>query len=341
MNILLDVKFSQKEKLNMDSQQSKRQICDAHTIRNARWSQEYCMAKFNYTIRGYSRAAFRTGFYIPELGIMLDAGPQCFNCPKEIFITHCHGDHIAELPFTFFGYNASSENENGEKEYDVPNLYGPKGSHKFVHRYLESTFQMNMMAEIQDVNSYYNYKEVVEEDILNLNIKNNEIVVNVIKCDHSVPTVSYLFSTVKKKLKQEYYNIADNSAKIVALKKQGVEITEPVEKQLFAYVCDCSIKTVERYEGKLATYPYVIIECTFILDDELENAKETKHIHWKQLEKFVAKYPDTIWILIHFSLRYKDSEIQEFFKEYLEKYQNLHIWASSLSSKNTTPPLFI
>ena len=35
------------------------------------------------------------GFYIPELNIMLDAGPTSLKNPDHIFITHNHVDHVA------------------------------------------------------------------------------------------------------------------------------------------------------------------------------------------------------------------------------------------------------
>ena len=54
----------------------------------------------SWRIHGFSRSAYRTGFYIPELNIMLDAGPQNFNNPDNIFITHSHLDHpVVEICF--------------------------------------------------------------------------------------------------------------------------------------------------------------------------------------------------------------------------------------------------
>ena len=75
------------------------------------WRKNYLVKNSpQWTISGYSRSAFRTGFYINSLDIMLDAGPQCFKKPKHIFITHSHGDHIANLPFTLIG-----DEEGGHK----------------------------------------------------------------------------------------------------------------------------------------------------------------------------------------------------------------------------------
>lgn len=42
--------------------------------RTAHWNQKWRLPGTQWTMTGYSRAAYRTGFYIPELDIMLDAG---------------------------------------------------------------------------------------------------------------------------------------------------------------------------------------------------------------------------------------------------------------------------
>lgn len=47
----------------------------------------------NWTMVGYSRAADRTFFYIPELKLGLDAGGCRGRQPDYTFITHTHIDH--------------------------------------------------------------------------------------------------------------------------------------------------------------------------------------------------------------------------------------------------------
>jgi len=46
-----------------------------------------------YTIKGYSKAGERTGFWLSPLNIVLDAGMITMKLPSAVFITHVHPDH--------------------------------------------------------------------------------------------------------------------------------------------------------------------------------------------------------------------------------------------------------
>ena len=69
----------------------------------------------NFTLNGFSIAALRTHFYIKELNIGLDAGLSCPYNPDYIFITHCHSDHCASIPF-----NIMREELNKIRKKPVP-----------------------------------------------------------------------------------------------------------------------------------------------------------------------------------------------------------------------------
>jgi hypothetical protein len=62
------------------------QTMDAVSIKNIHWKTRWDIPGTPWSISGYSRSAFRTGFYIKELDLMLDAGPQNFNKPSHMLI---------------------------------------------------------------------------------------------------------------------------------------------------------------------------------------------------------------------------------------------------------------
>ena len=112
--------------------------------------------------------------------------------------------------------------------------------------------------------------------------------------------------------------------------------------RLFVYVGDSSIAVLETSPEILA-YPVVIIECTFLFDSDKTEERLAKdgHIKWSQLRPYVLEHASVTFVLIHFSCRYKEREIVEFFKREDERIQketkgrldlsNCVIWACSQS----------
>ena len=287
--------------------------------RTAHWKQQWRMPGTPWRITGYSRAAYRTGFYIPELDIMLDAGPQNYNRPSHIFITHTHGDHIASLPFTLIG------DENSEH---INQIFAPVETERHLRKYIASLFEVNALMDEVDmpVREWYQFHGCDESSTFKLAFNKSPFIVDIVLCDHGVPTVSYCFSQVKSKLKEEYVGMPGKE--IAALRKDGIDVTREVVTPSFAFICDTTIVVLERYP-QILRYPIVIIECTFLYPEELENAAATKHIHWEELKPYVAANPSVLFVLIHFSLRYKDEEILAFFAEQSD-VTNIKVWAGAM-----------
>lgn len=283
------------------------------------WKTEFKLPGTQWTLSGYSRSAYRTGFYVHGLNMMLDGGPQSFKNPDHIFITHCHGDHIAELPFTMI---QDVENENVKI-----NLYCPEEAKVELRNYIMQLHNTNSLTDTSAVtDSYYNMFPIPNVRSKRRTTINKQVMeIDTVGADHSVPTVVYGFSLVKDKLDPKYSSLSGKE--IGALRKQGVPITiETVEKKL-SYVLDTSIQ-IFKDNPFLLDYPIVIVECTFIYDDELALASQKKHIHWLELKPYVVANPKTLFILTHFSLRYRDHLVRDFFDDVAHKegITNIHPW---------------
>lgn len=287
---------------------------DALKIKTIFWQKNMTIPDTPWLITGYSRSAFRTGFYIPALDIMLDAGPQNFNKPTHIFITHTHIDHVACLPFTMIG------DVEGDHIFQI---YAIAKAQKYLTNYINAMFSVNAMRQV-DAQRWFNYCGLNPNDKFRFTSKNTHLEVEVFECDHAIPTISYGFSEIKQKLKEEYLGL--QGKEIAKLKKEGVEITKEVVTKRFTYVCDTSIRVFDT-NPQILEYPVIFIECTFLEDDELENAEKTQHIHWQQLKPYVQNNPDKIFILFHFSQRYRDTEISAFFQKEVDTgLTNLRWW---------------
>jgi len=256
-----------------------------------------------FTLRGYSRAGKATGFYVPELNWYLDAGyadvtrenPR----PDIIFITHGHADHSFLLPYLWLSEQPTI-------------VYVPEQLVKYIRQYATSAAQLNNTQDDireSDPSQSLVVNGVIHEQSFFLKGK-REIQITCVQCYHKVPSIGYCFSEIKQKLKEEYKNLAPKE--IGQLKRQGVEISTSVITPAFVFLGDTTIDVFENHPV-LFKYPAIIVECTLLMEDRIEVATEGGHMHWKQLQKYVVENPQTTFVLIHFSVRYKSIKILEFF----------------------------
>jgi ribonuclease Z len=142
----------------------------------------------------------------------------------------------------------------------------------------------------------------------------------------------------------------ETAANVAAAKARGEPITVEVSvpaSPVLAYVLDTTIEALE-YDHSLGgrqilSCPNIVIECTYLEDDKAAEAVKRGHIFWGALRPYVlassacsrgptggdattsttpsadtvgeaeAASSATTWILCHFSLRYTDEQIRDFF----------------------------
>jgi ribonuclease Z len=275
-----------------------------------------------YTLRGFSIAGFRTNFFIKELNLMLDAGISSNFAPNIILITHGHSDHIANLPFHLYGNNMKGE--------DKTELYMPYQIESKISDYIYSMFRLSFDCENTNMKFYNSNPVKLTEKTQNysyFNIKKNKFKLEYFRCDHSVPCIGYGISELRRKLREEYKGL--QSGEIAKLKKEGIKIDDEYYDNQFVFLGDTTSDLFNFPENKnLLNYKNIIIECSFLYDDDLQHAIEKKHNHWKFLFPYVVANPQVHFILIHFSPRYKKEEIEKFFeKEKEEKnISNITVW---------------
>jgi len=119
---------------------------------------------------------------------MLDAGPQNFNQPSHILITHTHIDHCACLPLTLIG------DPNG----NTPNVYCVQEAGPRILKYISGMFSLNAMEDC-DAEPFYNFHGLKSGMTFSLTTKNTDLQVEVFACDHPIPTISYGFAERKEK----------------------------------------------------------------------------------------------------------------------------------------------
>lgn len=275
--------------------------------------------QINLTIRGYSVAALKTSFYIPELNILLDCGLKTGFTPDSIFITHSHADHSHELPTSFMDLN-----HNKNSIYRPVNIFVPEQIYRLTRNFIDATYKFSTSNWNHDkVHSNYNLYGVEAGRTIEMKIRNRDFKVEVIKCDHSVPTVGYGFIELRKKLKEEYLNLPGKDIK--EHKESGVEVTTMRNFPLLCYLGDTTPRVFRNRD--LRKYPAIMIECTYLYPEHRSLAEENKHTHWEDLKPHIKSIDETTFILYHFSQRYKPSDIRHFFAD---KPENVVVWTEKI-----------
>lgn len=293
----------------------------------------------NWHIKGYSKAGERTSFMLYPLKILLDAGVMTKIAPKAIVITHSHTDHTYNLP------NILNNGENiikGQEQLTGKPVYMPKTCIEPIELLMKSVIMLsnrittnnNINNKIDDKsrmelmnNSEYIHKkkkyhpiEVKPGDLFNIpgipNIK-----MEILQAYHSTECVGYGFTSIKRKLKEEYHG--KNKDIIIDAKKKGLQIDEETSVPELLYFCDSTIKNFTDHD-EWKKYPVIMCECTgFPETHDADVVMSRYHTHLEQLEPIIKANKNINWILIHTSCLV-DKEILDKHEKRL-KNENINI----------------
>ena len=153
-------------------------------------------------------------------------------------------------------------------------------------------------------------------------------------CDHTVPSLGYLFTRTTHKLNPAYSSLP--GPELASLRSSGVSLTLPHTTPIFAFLGDGTAKTLADSPPWLSgtdanlnhqKVSVVITECSFLREEHRAQAEKTKHTIWADLEPVVRKWTETVFVLTHFSLRYSEREVVEFFDDLEDCPENIVVWA--------------
>mmetsp|Transcript_8730 Transcript_8730/g.9453 ORF Transcript_8730/g.9453 Transcript_8730/m.9453 type:complete len:299 (-) Transcript_8730:13-909(-) len=280
------------------------------------WKKQWSIPGTTFTLSGYSRAKFRTCFLLKEIGLFLDAGNGSFNQGRNILITHSHGDHSFFLPMILI-------------DCKDPHVYISEPAKDLCDSFVRQFYRLNSENPESAVD-FYKMHGVNGGDTFEVtgNKTVPKIHVKVFACDHSVSCVGYGLSYSKEKLKEEYKGLPGKE--IGKLKKEGKTITESVTDNFLIYLGDSTHAVFAN--PQVFAYRIIVCECTFLKEDDIELADQHKHTAWPNLIPIIKAHPDNTFVLVHFSLRYSEEEINQFFIEEMQRegVSNIKPWLMML-----------
>ncbi len=136
----------------------------------------------------------------------------------------------------------------------------------------------------------------------------NDLELKVLPGRHRVPAVGYLFSEIRRKLRDEFLGLPGEE--IAAMKSKGVEVTRREETPLLAYPGDCGPAIFEA-APELFQARVLLIECSFVKPEDLNRARDYEHLHLQDFLERAALFQNEVVVLTHFTQRDRVAEIRE------------------------------
>jgi ribonuclease Z len=248
-------------------------------------------------IEGVSIAGQESFYKLPAFRVLLEFGraPDDIVSYATVCLTHAHLDHAAGI-----AHHASRRKLAGLAPAKV---FTPAEAVPDLVAWLEAC------ERLEAVRYGSNLVPVSPGDRLRLR---NDLELTVLPGRHRVPTVGYLFSEVRHKLRDEF--AGRTGMEIAALRGKGVEVTRREEIPLLAFPGDCGAAVFEA-APQLLEARVLLLECSFLLADDRDRAVAYEHIHLSDVVSRAALFRNEAVVLTHFSARYRPAEIRQALKE--------------------------
>jgi ribonuclease Z len=244
-------------------------------------------------IEGVSIAGHESFYKVPTFRTLLEFGraPEDVVGYANVCVTHGHLDHMAGL-----AHHASRRRLGG---LPPARVFVPAEAAPDVADWLAASERLE--------NVRYGVDLVAAKPGDRVRLR-NDLELRVLPGRHRVPTVGYLFSEVRHKLRAELEGMTGEE--IAAMRARGTAVTRREEIPLLAYPGDCSAEVFDE-APELFDARVLLIECSFVLPQDVDRAGEYAHIHLDDVSARADSFRNEAIVLTHFSQRYRPAEIRE------------------------------
>ncbi len=251
------------------------------------------LAAGGIAIEGVSIAGRESFYKLPGFRTLLEFGraPEDTVGYATVCLTHGHLDHAAGL--------AHHASRRRLERLPAARVFAPEEAVPDLEAWLA------ISQRLEDVDYGLHVTPAVPGTSTMLR---NDLELTILAGRHRVPTVGYLFSEVRRKLKDEFLGLAGEE--IAALRSKGTEVTRRDVTPLLAYPGDCGPAIFEA-APELFHARVLLIECSFLAPEDRDRAREYEHLHLDDFLEHAGIFQNEVIVLTHFSQRYRVEEIRE------------------------------
>ncbi len=250
-------------------------------------------------IIGYSVAGEETVIALPQLDVCFDVGkaPDQIISVNHVLLTHGHMDHAAG-----FAYYLSQRNFCG---LPAGTILAPANLIKPMQEIVNAWGRLDgnrVPAKLVGVKPGDEYQ-----------IKPN-LFARAFPTKHTVGSVGFTVLEKRRKLKPEYVGLT--GPQIVELKKQGIQIDNPVEMPIVTYFGDTQYADFAQLDYVVKS-KILIAECTFYEDEHVSRANAGRHMHVDEFASLVERLENEHIIIAHTTQRTAMHEVRKMLKKAL------------------------
>ncbi len=255
----------------------------------------------DFSLAGYSVAGEESVIVAPELDCVFDIGkcPREALAPNHVLLSHGHMDHAAGLPY-YFAQRDFQGIANGVALVPA-NLAGPLEDLMQAWGRVEGHVPPHKFVPVQPGDDY----EI-----------RRGLFARAFATNHLPGSLGFSLVEVRKKLKEEF--LEKTGTEIVALKQQGVEITNNIEVPYVAYLGDTGRSNYSDIPC-VANARALLLECTFFDSDHVGRAKSGKHLHVADLPAVLEGMKNEHIIIVHVTRRTNMSAARKIMRKTLSK----------------------
>lgn len=270
-------------------------------------------------VEGFSIGGLATWFMVPEWRLCFDIG----DCPIEavrmnhLFLSHAHGDH-ARCLLRHFSLRRMLNMEPAL--YHVPDfLVEPLKRLAYAWADLE--------GHRRHPDYVPNFQGMSSHDEIEIN---RQLIATSFPVEHRVRSLGYTLWERRKKLLPELASLS--GPEIAARKRSGLPIESELRTPRLTFIGDSTLKTLER-EPHVLESKVLVLESTFLMEDDRHMADPKGHIHLAALCEFLAAHESSCrfeyLVLKHFSMKYPrrliEARCRELVPEFLRERVRLLI----------------
>lgn len=243
-------------------------------------------------IEGWSLAGDQTWFRVFPPGLAFDTGRGAVQLAgaRDVFLSHGHLDHALGLPFVL----------------SQRSLHQDSSTRVFCPSETAEPLAALVAAAERLERASYRFEIVPLAAGARIEV-GRDLLVEAFATDHVVPSLGYHLVRRKRRLAPGLAGL--EGRELVALRERGVATSEVVEEVWLSY-CGDTGPAVFELTPTLFDSRVLMLECTFLGDEQRGSGDRYKHLHLEDIETRADRFHNEAIVLHHLSRRHRQDELR-------------------------------